>query len=190
MEVDFNLEIDISEFMALVPKDTKILDYGCGYGRICEKLNSLGYINILGIDSSPEMIRRGHLMHPHLALSQTQDTTLQYPDGNFGAIVLCAVLTCIPEHQEMKDVLTEIERVLKPGGILHMVEYSNATGKSFVSKNGITKHHQKPSELRSLVRAFTELKFEVIQTKTMGDNNANAVNYFEIKTRNNRLIKK
>jgi len=184
MDVHFNLEIDTPEFMHLVAKDTTILDYGCGYGRACEILNSMGYNNILGVDSSPEMIRRGNLIYPHLTLSQTQGTTLQYPDGNFGAIVLCVVLTCIPEHRAMKDLLAEIERVLKPGGILHMVEFCNETSNTFKSKIGITMHHQRPSELRSLVSAFTELKFEVIQTKTMGGNTAKAVNYFGQKTLN------
>ena len=184
MEVDFNLEIDAPEFMHLVPKDTAILDYGCGYGRTCEILNSMGYNNILGVDSSPEMIRRGNLKYPHLSLLQTQGSTLQYPDSNFGAIVLCAVLTCIPEHQAMKDVLAEIERLLEPGGILHMVEFCNETSKTFESKIGITMHHQQPSELRSLVSAFTELKFEVIQTKTIGGKNANAVSYYGQKSLN------
>lgn len=184
MDVDFNLEIDTQEFMRLVPKDTTILDYGCGYGRTCEILSSLGYNKILGVDTSTEMIRRGNLIHPHLTLSKTQGATMQCPDESFGAIVLCAVLTCIPEHQAMKDVLSEIERVLKPGGILHMVEFSNETSKTFVSNLGITMHHQEPSELRSLVSAFTELKFEVIQTKTMGGNTAKAVSYFGQKTLN------
>lgn len=177
-DVNFNLEIDIHEFMRHVPKDTSILDYGCGYGRTCQLLNSIGYNNILGVDTSPEMIKRGNLLYPHLTLTQTQGTTLQYPDESFGAVILCAVLTCIPEHQEMIDVLSEIERVLKPGGIIHMVEFSNETSKTFVSKIGITMHHQQPNELRSLVSAFTELKFEVIQTKTMGGNTAQAVSYF------------
>ena len=181
-DVNFNLEIDTHEFLRLVPKDATILDYGCGYGRICEMLNSMGYSNILGVDTSPEMIMRGNLIHPHLTLLQAQGTTLQYPDENFGAIVLCAVLTCIPEHQEMKDVLSEIERVLKPGGILHMVEFSNEPRKTFVSNIGITMHHQEPSELRSLVNAFTELKFEVVQTKSIGGNTAKAVSYFGRKT--------
>jgi SAM-dependent methyltransferase len=177
-DVDFNLEIDTNEFMRLVPKDTSILDYGCGYGRMCAILNSMGYNNILGVDSSPEMIRRGNLLYPQLTLSHTHDTTLEFPDGNFGAIVLCAVLTCIPDQQEMKDVLSEIERVLIPGGILHVVEFSNEASKTFVSNIGVTMHHQRPSELRSMVNTFTELKFEVIKTKTMGGNTADAVNYF------------
>lgn len=184
-DVDFNLEIDIHEFMRLVQKDGAILDYGCGYGRTCEILNSAGYKNLAGIDSSLEMIRRGNITYPHLTLLQNHGTTLQYPDDNFEAIVLCAVLTCIPDQKEMKDVLSEIERVLKPGGILHMAEFTNDVGKSFVSNIGVEMYHQKPSELRSMVSAFTELKFEIIETKTMGGNTAKAVNYFGKKTLKN-----
>jgi len=177
-EVDFNLEIDISEFTHLVPKDATILDYGCGYGRICETLYSIGYIQILGVDSSHGMIRRGNLEYPHLSLHKTQGPTLQYPDGYFGAIILCAVLTCVPENQAKKDVLAEIERLLKPGGILHMVEFCSETNKIFKSKIGVIMHHQQLSELRSLVSAFTELRFEVINTQTMDGNNVQAVSYF------------
>ena len=177
-EVAFNLESDISEFAHLVPKDATILDYGCGYGRTCETLYSIGYDKILGVDSSHEMIRRGNLEYPHLSLHKTQGPTLQYPDGYFEAIVLCAVLTCIPENQAKKDVLAEIERLLKPGGILHMVEFCNETNKIFKSKIGVIMHHQQPSELRSLVGTFTELRFEVTQTQTMGGINAQAVSYF------------
>jgi len=46
--VNVNLEIEIPEFARLVPKDTSILDYGCGYGRNCRKLMSIGYSNIIG----------------------------------------------------------------------------------------------------------------------------------------------
>ena len=183
-EVKFNLDIDISEFTHLVPKEATILDYGCGYGRTCETLYSIGYEKMLGVDSSHEMIRRGNLEYPHLSLHKTQGSTLQYPDGYFEAIVLCAVLTCIPEHQAKKDVLAEIERLLKPGGILHMVEFCNETNKTFKSKMGVIMHHQQPSELRSLVGTFTELKFEVTQTQTMGGNNAHAVSYFGQKALN------
>ena len=103
-KVNFNLEIDVSEFGHIVPRDSLILDYGRDYGRTCENLNSIGYSNIIGFDSSPEMIRR----------------------GNFEVVM----------------------------------------------------NHQQPRNFKSLVNAFTELKFEIIQVQTMTGNNAKAVNYF------------
>lgn len=188
-DVDFNLEIDVSGFTQLVQKDTNILDYGCGYGRNCEALNSLGFNNLLGIDPSPGMISRGNLEYPHLSLKQTQGIPLQYPDSSFGAIVICGVLTCIPEQQAKIDLLSEIMRLLAPEGIIHMVEFCNKTDKTFESKMGVTMHHQQPNQLLGLVNAFTELKFEVIQTQSLSGRNVKAVNYFGRKHLSHNTLK-
>ena len=79
-DVDFNLEIDVSMIGKLVQKEAVILDYGCGYGRNSEILNLMGYRNIVGVDSSPEMIHRGRLMYPHLSLSQNKSIKIDYPN--------------------------------------------------------------------------------------------------------------
>ena len=183
-EVDFNLEIDISEFERLVPKDAAILDYGCGYGRISNQLSTDGYLNIVGVDTSPEMIKRGSLKYPFLSLHHSNRSKLQYTDGKFKAIILCAVLTCIPEQHLKQEILTEITRLLTPGGILHVIEFCSDTSNIFESKLGVRMHHQKPSELNKLLSAFTELKFEVIHTQTMRGEDAKAVSYFGQKTLN------
>jgi ubiquinone/menaquinone biosynthesis C-methylase UbiE len=177
-ETNFNLEIDTPQFIERVPKEERVLDYGCGYGRITELLYQNGYSNIVGIDSSGEMIKRGKLMHPHLSLQKSQKSKLNFPDGIFGAVVVCALLTCLPEHQQKVDVLTEIQRVLKPGGILHIVEFCNESNKTFMSKIGVLMHHQHPEELKSLFTSFTELDASLINTITMGGNNAQVLSYF------------
>src|SRR3989344_2898206 len=45
------------------PKDIKVLDFGCGTGGFCNKLNSLGF-NITGIDPSIEMINTARKHSP------------------------------------------------------------------------------------------------------------------------------
>lgn len=181
-KVNFNLEIDTSEFKRIVPMDTAILDYGCGYGRTCETLYSLGYSNIVGVDSSPEMIKRGNLEYPHLSLYQSNEVEIEYPDSHFGAIILCAVLTCIPEYQAKVNILAEVNRLLEHGGILHMIEFCSDKGKTFESDLGIVMNHQQPSELKDLVSSFSELKCGVIQVQTMTGNKAKAISYFGQKT--------
>lgn len=177
-KVNFNLEIDVSGFTRIVPKDTTILDYGCGYGRTCETLNSKGYSNVVGVDSSSEMIKRGNKEYPHLSLSQSNEIEIKYPDGHFGAIVLCALLTCCPDHQAKINILAEIYRLLEHGGILHLVEFCSEQEKTFNSDFGVSMNHQPPNELRALVNKFTELKFEIVQTQTMTGKSATAVSYF------------
>jgi len=185
-KVDFNLEIDTPEFKRIVPRDTTILDYGCGYGRTPEALSASGYGSIVGVDSSAEMIQRGNLEYPHLSLRQSDNIELKYPDGHFGAIILCAVLTCVPEYQAKLRILTEINRLLGHGGILHMVEFCSETEKTFESDFGVVMNHQQPNKLKSLVGIFTELKFEIIPVQTMAGNKAKAVSYFGQKNGNIR----
>jgi len=175
-ETNFNLEIDLSQFIERVPSEEKVLDYGCGYGRITELLYQNGYNNIIGIDTSGEMIRRGKLMHPHLLLHKAQESKLNFPEGTFGAVIVCAVLTCLPEYQQKVDTLTEIKRVLRPGGIMHIAEFCNESNNMFMSKMGVLMHHQNPKELKNLFTSFIELNTKVFETLTMGGSNAKALN--------------
>ncbi len=177
-KVNFNLEIDTGKFLQLIPKENSILDYGCGYGRTCEVLSSLGYKNILGVDTSAKIIKRGNLKHPHLSLFQSKNYKINYPENHFNTIILCAVLTCVPEDSLKRKIISEIKRVLVPCGIIHMVEFCSNTEKRFKSSFGIDMHHSSPNFLRELVSEFSELTFDVNQVKTLKGQNALAVNYF------------
>lgn len=149
---------------------------------MCQELNILGYKNIVGVDTSEEMIKRGNKEYPHLLLNHSQKIKLQYPDEHFDIVILCAVLTCIPNVLAKKEILCETYRLLKNGGILHLVEFCNSNRKVFESSFGIQMEHQKPSELRSLATSITkESKFNVIQTKTLSGHSNDAVSYFGIK---------
>lgn len=66
--VNFNLPISRDAFIATVPFESNILDFGCGYGRITQEISELGYNKIIGIDSSQEMINRGLSDYPKLDL--------------------------------------------------------------------------------------------------------------------------
>lgn len=182
---NFNLEIDAPGFIQHVPKGAGILDFGCGYGRISAHLYLNGYNKVVGVDSSGEMIKRGNMEYPHLSLKQTQGLKLDYSDGLFDAVVVCAVFTCLPEQQQKKDALTEIERVLRPSGVLHVVEFCSDSNRMFESDIGVVMHHQHPTELMKLLSVFTELSFTIAETQTMGGNNARAVRYFGKRTLNN-----
>ena len=58
--VNFTLNIDLQEFRNHVPLNSTILDFGCGYGRVTNKLFNLGYESVVGIDTLFEMIARGN----------------------------------------------------------------------------------------------------------------------------------
>ena len=176
--VNFNLEINTNKILQFIPQKGLVLDYGCGYGRTCEILTSLGYKNIIGVDTSSEMIKRGNLEYPHLSLYHSKNHKIAYPDNHFNAILICAVLTCVPNDSAKRKIISEIKRVLVPGGIIHMVEFCNETENKFESKFGVNMHHQTPKTLRNLVGGFSKLSFEVKNVKTMNGKKALAISYF------------
>lgn len=141
--------------------------------------NKLGYKNIFGVDTSKKMIKRGNKEYPHLSLKQNSKVKLEYPDEHFDFIIICAVLTCVPSIELKTEILSEIHRLLKNGGIFHMVEFCSESGKTFTSSFGIKMEHQRSNNLYDLATSITkELKFEVIKTQTLSGKSSVAVNYF------------
>ena len=177
--VNFNLEIDIAELKKLTNPDTPILEYGCGYGRNCAHLQASGFQTVIGCDSSLEMIKRGKLEYPELTLFQSKDIKIAYPDGYFGGILFCALLTCIPESDLKEKIILEAKRLLRTDGVIHIVEFCSSSGKVFESGLGVKMHYQKPDEIRELLGVFySEIKFEVTAVQTMSGKTAQAINYF------------
>ncbi len=95
----------VREFMARVPKSDLVIDAGCGEGVVVEEFVEKGY-NIIGVDANYEgaSVLRGDVRN------------LQFADASAGAMLLLDVF----EHLHFSDqpvALSEIHRVLKPGGL-------------------------------------------------------------------------
>jgi ubiquinone/menaquinone biosynthesis C-methylase UbiE len=101
---------------AQFPRDRKILDVGCGYGRSLLGLQQNGYQNLYGIDYSSEMIQRAKnetgLPTAHLVCGSA--LSLPFEDEFFDVILLFATLNCLPGRDAI--ALKEAMRVLRPGG--------------------------------------------------------------------------
>lgn len=185
----FTHPVPMQEFLGLVPVSAKILDYGCGYGRTCSEFVARGYRDVVGIDISAGMIARGGTLYPHLDLRRFDGGSLPFADGTFDVCTLLAVLTCIPTDAGQKLVTTEIQRVLRPGGIVYISDYpfqpdsrnqdryrefKNEFGLFGVFRlpdGGIVRHHDMRwiHELLSQVEILREGKAEV---HTMNGNTA------------------
>ncbi|MFE1312575.1 class I SAM-dependent methyltransferase [Streptomyces sp. NPDC058755] len=101
--------------------DAAILDYGCGYGRIMKELEQGGFGNLTGVDASPGMINRARRLHPTLRFAALDAPPASpYPDAGFDVVLLFAVLTCVPGDEAQHRLIGELNRVLKPGGILYV----------------------------------------------------------------------
>ncbi|HSX38556.1 MAG TPA: methyltransferase domain-containing protein [Chlamydiales bacterium] len=88
----------------------RILDVGCGTGRLVEEFDRQGFTAV-GIDPQPKGFAR---RRSTLRFMQAKAEQLPFPDHSFDAVILADVL----EHLEEEKPLTEAFRVLVSGGIL------------------------------------------------------------------------
>ncbi len=155
-----------------------ILEVGCGGGLICEELAQRGAMTI-GIDPVEEAIQTARLhtresgMGQNVAFVHGYAESLPFASGSFSVIVCLDVL----EHvADLPKTLSEISRVLAPGGIF-IFDTINRTflsrlaviwiGERFFQKYGLVpglheyRKFIRPAELQTQIKA-TGLQIEEV----------------------------
>jgi ubiquinone/menaquinone biosynthesis C-methylase UbiE len=107
----------------------QLLDAGIGTGRNCAYYPPGAEVS--GIDISPAMLARAHQRCPTLAvggrLYQMDVTDLKFPTGSFDAAV-ATFLFCVLPNDLQVPALRELGRVVKPGGLIRLLEYVRPRG--------------------------------------------------------------
>ncbi|EPY2294828.1 class I SAM-dependent methyltransferase [Clostridium sporogenes] len=201
---EFTTPFHFKEFAKYVRKDARILDVGCGYGRTLEQLYQNGYKNLIGIDFSEKMIQRGKKQYPYLDLRVKLQDSIELKSESCDAVILFAVLTCIINNQEQLKLLKDIERVLKPGGILYINDFLLNTDERNVSRynifvekyqkygvfelsdGAIVRHHH-INWVEKCVNSFEKLSLNQVVYTTMNGNKSNGYYYLGRK-RNEQCI--
>lgn len=117
----FGRDFLIPTLLSLLPQDLVIADLGCGTGEMLARLAPVGG-RVIGVDREPAMLdqarRRGAF---DLRVGELH--ALPIEDGELDLALLVLVLHHVAE---LAPVFSELERVLKPGGrvvILEMIEH-------------------------------------------------------------------
>lgn len=90
------------------------LDAACGTGRHTCHLSSLGH-QVIGVDSSPDMLERARARAPRAQFLQGDLRQLPVPDDHCDIVVCALALTHL---DDLKPAFAEFARVLRPGGHL------------------------------------------------------------------------
>ncbi|HAM37818.1 MAG: hypothetical protein A2474_04095 [Elusimicrobia bacterium RIFOXYC2_FULL_34_12] len=106
-----------AHYLKLLPKNknSKILDVGCGYGRMLYFLNNEGYRNIYGIDTSQQQVETAIQNGLNYVEHASAFKFLENKKEQYDTIIMIDVL----EHIEKTEVLELLDKVyfsLKAGG--------------------------------------------------------------------------
>jgi 2-polyprenyl-6-hydroxyphenyl methylase/3-demethylubiquinone-9 3-methyltransferase len=113
----------------IAPQGVSLLDVGCGGGLLAEEFARLG-CQVTGIDPSELSLQTAREHAHQQGLSITYQTgrgeQLPFADASFELVTCCDVL----EHvDDVQQVIREIARVLKPGGLF----FYDTINRSFIA---------------------------------------------------------
>ena len=94
--------------------DARVLDAGCGAGRMSRYLAERGCA-VEGVDLSPGMVAMARRDHPELVFTVGSLTGLPYSDDQFAGVMLWYSIIHTPPAS-LAPIFTEASRVLRPGG--------------------------------------------------------------------------
>ena len=107
-----------------LPDGAKVLDLACGTGNLALPLARRG-MRVTGADIAPNLLEqaRGRAAEEGLDISFEEGDAeqLSYPDATFDAVVSMFGAMFAPQHEQ---VVAECARVLKPGGLLAMANWT------------------------------------------------------------------
>ena len=106
----------IDHFVTSLGESPRVLDAGCGAGRLLPLLAARG-CRPQGVDLSPGMVRRARADHPAYRCTVGSLTDLAFSDDEFDG-VLSWYSTIHTPDADLDRVLAEMARVLRPGGHL------------------------------------------------------------------------
>lgn len=109
-----------------LPPGGRVLDLGCGAGRIALALGARGH-EVTGVDVSTRLINVARELVDErrlpVRLLQVDPTVLPFASGVFDAAIAIKVYCYIPYRSGRIDYLNEIGRVLRAGAVLLLSNY-------------------------------------------------------------------
>lgn len=190
-EKTFTHPIDLELAGRYLARDARVVDYGCGYGRVVKEIEEAGYNNVTGFDTSEALIARGRAAGVLNINSIASVEELPVADGSVNMILLFAVLTCIPSNEEQRELIRLLRSKLGDRGVLYisdyylqrgsteMERYENLNGDKdnygvFTLPEGATFRHHTREWIAELLADFKIMEERAIAVRTMNGHTAEA----------------
>jgi demethylmenaquinone methyltransferase/2-methoxy-6-polyprenyl-1,4-benzoquinol methylase len=115
----------------VLPADGVILDVASGTAGVALQLERRGGAKVVGVDLTEAMLRQGRQRVAaagkgnRIGLVAGRAEQLPFPDRHFDALTVTYLLRYV---QDPQATLTELARVLRPGGIMASLEFAVPAG--------------------------------------------------------------
>jgi ubiquinone/menaquinone biosynthesis C-methylase UbiE len=106
----------LDRFAAEIRGRGEMCDMGCGPGHVARYLRDAG-LSVFGLDLSPGMLEQARKLNPDIPFRQGNMLCLDIPDGSLAGIAAFYATVNLPT-ESLPLVFREMERVLRPGGLL------------------------------------------------------------------------
>jgi 2-polyprenyl-3-methyl-5-hydroxy-6-metoxy-1,4-benzoquinol methylase len=104
---------------APVDQDLRVLDFGCGVGRVMEAVSELGFKHVDGVDISKAMIEHARASLPNSRFWVTDGHGIgDAPENYYDLAYSFICMNHISMRQTRIDIMRSLARALKPGGTL------------------------------------------------------------------------
>ncbi|MBW4442640.1 MAG: class I SAM-dependent methyltransferase [Plectolyngbya sp. WJT66-NPBG17] len=113
-----------------IEPDMKVLDLCCGSGQTTQFLVKRSN-HVTGLDASPLSVRRAKQNVPEAEYVEAFAEKMPFADYSFELIHTSAAMHEM-EAAQLRQILQEVYRVLKPGGVFTMVDFHTPTNPIFV----------------------------------------------------------
>lgn len=125
-EAESPLELGMIDlFCSLLEGQRRVLDAGCGVGRLLPHLAGRG-CTVEGVDLSPGMVARARADHPEFPAQVASLDDLPHADDTVDG-VFSWYSTIHTGDADLPGLITEMRRVLRPGGLL-LLAFQTGTG--------------------------------------------------------------
>lgn len=112
-----------------IQPETKVLDLCCGSGQATQLLLQYSQ-DVTGLDASPLSLRRAQQNVPQAKYVEAWAEEMPFPENQFD-LVHTSVAMHEMKPDQLKEILQEVYRVLKPEGIFAMVDFHKPTNPIF-----------------------------------------------------------
>lgn len=146
----------VERFLSMLPASPRVLDAGCGSGRDSRAMRERGAV-VTGIDISAGLLKEARERSQGGKFVEGDITQMPFENGAFDGIWSHASLVHLETIEDVHKALGEFNRVLKPGGALHIfVKAQKGEEKTAIVADKVSNHdrffrYYTEEELRSLV---------------------------------------